>query len=194
VQRFSKGGLLRLYDELYEMWKREKENEIEIQHLPKNFYTKIVSYIKQLTEENRMLDKKTTKSKLLDIEFKNVKVMINELFFLRQKKIRKKTFAVKTVPRGNLTEEERKLYDEILPLFEAYNNFSKDTLRGCSSSIKKNSKQTAIILRFIHEIPALVGADMKTYGPFNPEDIANLPVENAQILIDQGIAVKVDIT
>jgi DNA replication initiation complex subunit (GINS family) len=141
-----------------------------------------------------MLDKKTTKSKLLEREFKNVKVMINELFFLRQEKIQKKTFTMKTVPRSNLTDEEKKLYDEILPLIEAYTAFSKDTVRGRLSSIKKNSKQKIIVLRFIHEIPALVGADMKTYGPFNPEDIANLPVENAQILIDQGIAVKIDIT
>ena len=176
------------------MWKGEKENEIEIQPLPKNFYTKIVSYIKHLKEENRMLDKKTTKSKLLQREFKNVKIMIDELFFLRQKKIRKKTFAIKTVPRGNLTEEEKKLYDEILPLIEAYNAFSKDALRGRLSSTKKDLKQTVTVLRFIHEIPALVVADMKTYGPFSPEDIANLPVENAQILIDQGMAVKVDVS
>jgi DNA replication factor GINS len=176
------------------MWKREKENEIEIQHLPKKFYAKIVSYIKQLKEENRMLDKKTMKSKLLEREFKNIKVMIDELLFLRQKKIRKKTFAMKTVPRGNLTEEEKKLYDDILSLIEAYNTFSKDTLRGRLSSIKKDSKQNVIVLRFIQEIPALVGADMKTYGPFSPEDIANLPIENAQILIEQGMAVKVDLT
>jgi DNA replication factor GINS len=49
-----------------------------------------------------------------------------------------------------------------------------------------------VILRFLKEIPAIVGADMKTYGPFKPEDIASLPVENAKVLIKQGVAVEVE--
>ena len=49
-----------------------------------------------------------------------------------------------------------------------------------------------IVLRFVKEVPALVGADMMTYGPFYPEDIATLPSENARILIKQGIAIQVD--
>ena len=48
------------------------------------------------------------------------------------------------------------------------------------------------VLRFVKEIPALMGSDMKTYGPFWPEDIATLPSENARILIKQGVAVEVD--
>jgi len=47
-----------LYDELYEAWKKEKEN-VEIQRLPKNFYAKIAEYVKKIREELRMLDKKT---------------------------------------------------------------------------------------------------------------------------------------
>jgi len=48
-------------------------------------------------------------------------------------------------------------------------------------------------LRFVKEIPAIVGSDMKTYGPFEPEDIATLPLENARILIKQGVAVEVEV-
>jgi DNA replication initiation complex subunit (GINS family) len=33
---------------------------------------------------------------------------------------------------------------------------------------------------------------MKTYGPFKAEDIASLPVENAKILIKQGLAERVE--
>jgi DNA replication factor GINS len=49
-----------------------------------------------------------------------------------------------------------------------------------------------MVLRFVQEIPALVGSDMKTYGPFEPEDIATLPPENARVLIKEGVAVEVD--
>lgn len=181
-----------MYNELYEMWKKEKETEKEIQRLPKNFYAKIAAYIKKTKEENRMLDKKTTKAKLLESEFKNVKIMAGELFELRYKKLQEKALARETVARDGLTEEEEKVYREVLPLAEAYHAFSKDILRGHLSNIEKDAKQTMIVLRFVQEIPALVGADMKTYGPFGLEDIATLPPENARILIKQGVAIEVD--
>ncbi|PVX27467.1 MAG: hypothetical protein CW716_02145 [Candidatus Bathyarchaeum sp.] len=182
-----------MYNELYELWKKEKENENAIQRLPKNFYAKIPDYIKKTREENRMLDKKTTKAKLLSLEFRNVKIMAGELFKLRYRKLWEKALARETVARDALTEEEEKLYGEILSLAEAYYAFSKDILRGHLSVIKKDAKQTMVVLRFVQEIPALVGSDLKTYGPFAPEDIATLPPENARVLVKQGIAVRVDL-
>jgi DNA replication initiation complex subunit (GINS family) len=180
-----------LYDELYEVWKKEKET-LEIQRLPKNFYAEIAAYIKKMKADNRMLDKKTTKAKLLDSEFENVKVIVGELLQCRYKKVLEKALSRETVPKGALTEEEKKLYGEVLSLPEAYGAFSKDILRGHLSNIEKNAKQTMMVLRFVQEIPALVGSDMKTYGPFAPEDIATLPPENARILIKQEVAVEVD--
>jgi len=180
-----------LYDELYEAWKKEKEN-VEIQRLQKNFYAKIADYVKKIREDRRMLDAKTTKAKLLKREFKNVNNMAKELFQLRYKKLREKSLARETVPREVLTEEEEKLHGEILPLAEAYQAFLKDILHGRSSRIEKEKKPKKILLRFVQEIPAIVGSDMKTYGPFEPEDIATLPSENARILIKQGVAVEVE--
>ena len=191
MQRSSKGGGINLYDELYEAWKKEKEN-VEIQRLPKNFYAKIADYVKKTREERRMLDKKTTKAKLLNREFKSVKNMAEELIRLRYDKALKKSLARETVPREVLTEEEEKLYGEILPLAEAYQAFLKDILQGRLSRIEKEEKPKKMLLRFVQEIPAIVGSDMKTYGPFEPEDIATLPSENARILIKQGVAVEVE--
>ena len=191
MQRSSKGGGINLYDELYEAWKKEKEN-VEIQRLQKNFYAKIAEYVKKIREERRMLDKKTTKAKLLNREFKSVKNMAEELIRLRYDKALKKSLARETVPREVLTEEEEKLYGEILPLAEAYQAFLKDILQGRLSRIEKEEKPKKMLLRFVQEIPAIVGSDMKTYGPFEPEDIATLPSENARILIKQGVAVEVE--
>ena len=181
-----------MYNELYEIWKKEKENEKTIQRLPKSFYSKIAAYIKKMREENRMLDKKTTKAKMLDVEFKNVKIMAGELFELRCRKLWENALAQETVARDVLTEEEKKLCGDVLPLAEAYHAFSRDILRGHLSTVEKGAKQTFMVLRFVQGIPALVGSDMKTYGPFEPEDIATLPPENARILIKQGVAVEVD--
>ncbi len=191
MQRSSKGGGINLYDELYEAWKKEKEN-VELQGLPKNFYAKIAEYVKKIREERRMLDKKTTKAKLLNREFKGVKNMSEELFQLRYDKALRKSLARETVLRDVLIEEEEKLYGEILALAEAYQAFLKGVLHGRLSRIEKEEKPKKILLRFVQEIPAIVGSDMKTYGPFEPEDIATLPSENARIFIKQGVAVEVE--
>jgi DNA replication factor GINS len=180
-----------LYDELYKVWQKEKDT-VEIQRLPKNFYAKIADYIKKMKQENRMLDKKTTKAKLLDREFKNVKIMVGKIFQIRYRKLRGKALVRETVARAALTEEEEKLFGEVLSLTGAYQAFSKDVLRGNLADIEKGTEQSIVVLRFIQEIPALVGSDMKTYGPFEAEDIATLPPENARILINQGVAVEVD--
>jgi DNA replication factor GINS len=50
-----------------------------------------------------------------------------------------------------------------------------------------------MVVRLLKEIPEIVGADMKTYGPFKPEDVATVPKENAKTLIKQGLAVEVEI-
>jgi len=180
-----------MYDELYELWKTEKET-LDIQRLPKNFYAKVAAYIKKMNEENRMLDKKTAKAKLLDNELQHAMVVVAELLQCRYEKFLKKALVRETVVRDVLTDEEKKLYGDLLPLPEAYQAFSKDILRGQLSKVEKGEKQSVTVLRFIQEIPPLIGSDLKTYGPFAPEDIAVLPYENARIFIKQGVAVEVD--
>jgi DNA replication initiation complex subunit (GINS family) len=180
-----------LYDELYELSKREKDT-LELQRLPKDFYAKIAAYIKKMNEENRMLDKKTAKAKLLATELRHATVVVAELLQCRYEKFLRKALARETVARDTLTDEERKLYGKVLPLPEAYQSFSKDILRGQLSKVEKGEKQAMTVLRFIQEIPALIGSDLKTYGPFAPEDIATLPPENARIFVKQGVAVEVD--
>ena len=54
------------------------------------------------------------------------------------------------------------------------------------------SSHKRAVLRFTKNIPGIVGADMKTYGPFVAEDVASLPVENAKMLVKQGLAVLVE--
>ena len=181
-----------LYNELYEIWKKEKLTKNEIQRLPSDFYVKIATYIKKMKEENRMLDPKTAKAKLLANEFENVKVMVSELFALRCTKFQSMAFGRENVSKNVLTEEEQKLYGVVSSLAEDCHVFSKDILRGILTNVEKGKKQAVTVLRFVQEIPALVGSDMKTYGPFAPEDVATLPFDNAQVLVKQGVAIEVD--
>jgi len=44
------------------------------------------------------------------------------------------------------------------------------------------------LIRFIEKTPALVGIDLLNYGPFKKEDVANIPSENAKILVKEKFA------
>jgi len=180
-----------MYDELYEAWRKEKQNP-EVQTIPRDFYARLADYMKRIREESRMLDQKTTKAKLMQREFENVKRMVGELIRLRRVKTLSKAMVGKAVSADALTEEERKFHSEILPLAESYQMFLKDVQRGRMSRVERKEKPQKMLVRFLREIPAIIGADMKAYGPFKPEDIATLPVENARILIKQGTAVEVE--
>jgi DNA replication factor GINS len=191
MQRGCQSGDVSVYNKLYEAWRKEKESS-EIQKLSKTFYIELANYMKRIREEGRMLDKKTTKARLMEREFENAKRLARELVKLRYDKALQNAASGKSMPGETLTEEEGKLHAEILPLAESYKHFLKDILRGRVSQVEKEEKPKQLLVRFLQEIPAIVGSDMKTYGPFKPEDIATLPSENARVLIKRAAAVEIE--
>ena len=60
-----------------------------------------------------------------------------------------------------------------------------------SISARMRSKQ--IVVRFLKPIEAFVGIDMNKYGPYQQEDVASLPFENARSIIDGGGAIEVHV-
>ena len=60
-----------------------------------------------------------------------------------------------------------------------------------SISAKMRSKQ--IVVRILKPTEAFVGIDMNKYGPFQQEDVASLPFENARLIIEGGGAVEVHV-
>jgi len=58
---------------------------------------------------------------------------------------------------------------------------------------KEGNDQKYILIRFLRETPPLVGVDLKNYGPFDKEDIANLPIKNAKILLSEKFAEKIEL-
>lgn len=181
-----------MYNEIYEIWTRELE-KAELEKITSDFYSRASDYLRKLKEESRMLDKRTVKANLLKSEMQNVKRMLNELVRIRYKKLVKNASRGQKIPSSSLAIEEEKIYAEILSIAETYQRFAQDLLQGrvLKMNVKHEKKRT--VLRFLKDIPTIVGADMKTYGPFKAEDVASLPIENAKILIKQHLAERVDV-
>jgi DNA replication initiation complex subunit (GINS family) len=187
--------------------------------LPPDFYTKIAEYLAHLKDEaGKPVDKKTVKTSLLERESRNVERMLEELLDLRYRKIIKTVTRLHKAPAELLTVEEAQMCESFVGFADAYQRFSKNLREGQQAPITVTilqpsaSPQIAVqatkaeykppvhvthkrlTLRFTKPIPAIMGADMKSYGPFAAEDVASLPSLNAQILVKQGLAVLVEVS
>lgn len=186
-----------MYDELYAAWRFEVENA-ELGGLPSDFYARAADYLRKIKKENKMLDKKTVRTSLLEHELERVKYMLHELVWARYKKLVASITESQEIPSDLLAVEEESMSAVFLSFAESYEKFAEKLLSGhvlsqaSNTSEKKNHKR--IVVRFIKNIPAIIGADMKTYGPFMVEDVASVPVKNAKILVKQGLAEEVEVS
>lgn len=180
-----------MYDELFEAWRREVENPA-LQSLPRDFYTRLADYIRRIREEKRMIDEGSIRGKLLYMEEEKARKMINDLARLRREKIIRMVERGEPIPSTSLTEEEESLYNSLLANKEAFEGFLEDIMLGHKPKIGR-TKSGFLVVRITKEIPQIIGADMRIYGPFKPEDIAMLPEENARALVRQGAAVEINV-
>jgi DNA replication factor GINS len=194
-----------MYNELYSAWQREIDDPT-LGGLQLDFYAKISQYLKHIKEEDKVLDKKSVKTSLLEHESTNVEKMLKELLVTRYRKIIKTVTKTQKLPLDLLTVEETKMCETFAEFTKSYHKFTDDLLQGqltvepIKVVVKTEANAVApqlhkrSTIRFLKNIPAIMGADMKSYGPFIAEDVASLPPQNAQILVKQGLAVLVEVS
>ena len=194
-----------MYNELYSAWQREIDDPT-LGGLPLDFYTKISQYLKHIKEEDKVLDKKSVKTSLLEHESVNVERMLKELLGSRYRKIIKTVTKTQKLPTELLTVEEARMCETFADFTKSYHKFTEYLMQGqltvepIKVVIKTETNSTASqphkrsTIRFLKNIPAIMGADMKSYGPFIAEDVASPPPQNAQILVKQGLAVLVEVS
>jgi DNA replication factor GINS len=194
-----------MYNELYSAWQREIDDPT-LGGLPLDFFTKISQYLKHIKEEDKVLDKKSVKTSLLEHESVNVERMLKELLGSRYRKIIKTVTKTQKLPTELLTVEEARMCETFADFTKSYHKFADELMQGQLTVepirvvVKTETYAVApqphkrSTIRFLKNIPAIMGADMKSYGPFIAEDVASLPPQNAQILVKQGLAVLVEVS
>ncbi len=93
-----------------------------------------------------------------------------------------------------LLDEEKFILDSDEERDERQNAIVSATREGRSKlleTIAESYKTGRTVVRFLHDVDQMMGADMEKYGPYKAEDIATIPHENAQGLVLQNVAVRV---
>ena len=89
---------------------------------------------------------------------------------------------------GKMLPFEENFYNEIIKLLK--HNMNQFMLEFESSKPEIAEKQSVKSIKFVEATPSFVWNNGKTYGPYNPEDIAELPLQIGEILIKERKAIE----
>jgi len=183
------------YARLLDAWRREKRSG-DLQALPDNFFGEMTEYLAEIRGENRMLDKTSLKGRIAEKEQVNAERLLMELSSARLRKIVEAELDRVAIAGSSLTQVERSFLSDLRSLLMIHEGRLKDILMGRVPQVDAKPRQRSglKVVRFLQAVPAIMWIDMKTYGPFEPEDVVSLPVENAENLIRRGIAKEVEIS
>lgn len=173
-----------MYSELYKAWKSEKSSSLP-QPLPADFYRQTMMYLNGVNDELSTTDTHTIQGKLLVMEKEMTERLLDEL---RQTRIRKIVSAAQNripIQPTSLTEEESNVFEKIKQ--------SLSSLRQQPPDRQDDKTGELSVVRFLEDIPEIVGVDLRIYGPFKKEDVASLPAPNAHALERQGAAKAIEV-
>ena len=170
---------------LYTIVLHESESD-SVQELNANLYSSISEFIGKLKREEYDNIEAKIKNKLVSITA--------DLFSLLIKIRIEKAISSESMEFSNLLDEEKFILDAADDMRERKDMIISAILNGKSKlleSISQKNKTKSVVVRFLKEMDEIVGVDMEKYGPFQSEDIATIPYENAQALISKKIAAKI---
>jgi DNA replication factor GINS len=94
---------------------------------------------------------------------------------------------------SKLTDEEKYILDSKRESNKRIDEVIAALVKGrpkVLESISARMRSKQIVVRFLKPIEVFVGIDMNKYGPYEQEDVATLPFENARSIIDGGGAIE----
>ncbi len=194
------------YETLFELSRREKERS-ELQKLDDSFFDNILRYLKdkqaiinqQETELFSAEEKRKTEEQL-----ENVKRIIKDLYAKREKKIAsmaidKSKNKSAIIDNSVFLKEEKEFFSTLVKILDVNRENVLSNLLNLKEVVpttaftpekkeikeeNKSPKETKLV-RFLHAVPKFVGKELEEYGPFEEEDIASLPVEIVNVLINK---------
>jgi hypothetical protein len=104
--------------------------------------------------------------------------MIREFIYTRCRKLVRKAAKGEKPPPDALTNEKERIFIGVYTFSGVFQNLTK-VVQGRRPRVKNEQEHKRAVLRFVEPVHAIVGVDMKPYSPFQAEDVASLPLHNA---------------
>ncbi|HUK51456.1 MAG TPA: hypothetical protein VLV18_10495 [Terriglobales bacterium] len=175
-----------MYADIYQAWKNEKTSQSP-QPLPPDFYRRAENYLRGL--QSNSSDTRTLQSQLNQKESEVVDRLLREL---KETRIRKLITAARDGDQINtsyLTEDEKRLTQNLSESLE----IGSPRQAKAPDTTPEPERTVMSVVRFLQDVPEIVGTDLKIYGPFKKEDVGSLPSQNAEAFVKQGAAKIVEV-
>ncbi len=175
-------------DELAKIYRQEKVSR-ELAEIPDDFYQSVGKYISELNFEMKRSD--SLRKELLQEELRSIVFMVQEIHFARVFKAMSRTLQGQTPTP--LIERERDVFSEVRQSLE---RLQADLVQPAVSgkvevSAPQNITNVMVILQ--SDLDKIIGADMRSYGPFLRGEVASLPGSNADMIVRHGLARKITV-
>lgn len=176
------------YNDIYEASRKERYSD-SLQKLPKVFIKEVSDYLKEKKEvaakEDDMSDVAIKTKKQLE----NAMTLFNELLLRRRKKILNLVLVaaetgISKQDFDNMLAIEKELFEELMKCMVD----SDKKLASALGNGKGEQEQKNELIIFKENVEEFVGFDGEKMGPFEKDQIANIPKEIAKILIDDNKA------
>lgn len=181
------------YQEIYDLLRKEKYSE-QLQQLPDNFLKEISIY---LNEKKSIVDKDqgglfSDTQKITRKQFENAVSLVNELLAVREKKVLNLSFTaaqtgVSKRDTETLLKHEKELFENVVRKLEE----NKVAVTGILEGVEQEKDLKNVLVRFKQSVPKFLDLEGKEIGPFNSGDVANIPKEITQILLEEGKVSKI---
>lgn len=174
-----------MYNDLYKAWKAEKASET-LQDLPLDFYQRASGYLNGMGDDPTG-DMRSIQGRLVAHEKEMGTRLLDELRETRLTKIVNFSRYLSPIGPDGLTEEEKGLALEFANAMDSF----KERRVAKETALADQTGELSVV-RFLNDVPEIVGVDLKMYGPYRREDVASLPSQNVQVLVKQGLAKQID--
>ena len=180
------------YNDIYEAARKERYSD-QLQSLPKNFITEVSEYLKEKKEiaskEDDAFSDVIIKTKK---QLENAMTLFKELILRRRKKILSLVLiasetGISKQDFDNMLEFEKLLFDDLMKSIDFSDKKITESLNGKVEEIQKNK-----LIVFKTDVEEFVDLEGNKMGGFEKGQIANIPVEIAKILIEDGKAEVVE--
>jgi DNA replication factor GINS len=173
--------------EVFKLLKKEIETP-SLQTIEPDTFQKIASSLGNLKGQGYEGVEAKVRDRMTELLASSARLLIEA----RQAKIH----AGRSLDYSKLTDEEKYVLDGRREYESRMTEVVAATVKGrpkVLESISARMRLKQIVVRFLKPTEAFVGIDMSKYGPFQAEDVASLPFENARSIIEGGAAVEVHV-
>lgn len=170
---------------------------------------------KILNEQKAKIDLfSSTEKERTEKQIENIKKILKETYEKRESKIIDMALNKSRVPgiivdNSVLLDEEKKFFEQLVELMDNHRKgilfrilegelplLEKEKVNAAiaekepkkEQDMEKKETEKNKIVRFTNSVPSFVGTELEEYGPFEQDEIANLPSELASVLVEKGRA------